>query len=1663
MPVSTYRRKINRVKIDIASPERIRGWSSGEVKKPETINYRTFKPERDGLFCEKIFGPTKDYECTCGKYKGKKYEGTVCERCGVRVESKEARRRRMGHIELAAPVTHVWYLKSAPSVLSSLLSIPAKDLENIIYYGSKRVIERLYVVTDPKDTDFFPGMTMYQTEYEIYTKKLSFEVEQGYKVKAPHGPVTTDIDGKVTIERIDSITEREFDWVIVKDETGIEKKYPVFEGALIYVQNEDEVHMGDTLADRFLFEDEVLSATEYKIFNEYYPGKFEAKTDTESDRPIVIITEIDPTVSEETGRSIGEILIENEYEAYKELYPGKVTCDYGAAAIKKLLQGMDLEELQVAIEHELKTIPKSSARALKLLRRLKYVKDFIASANKPEWMVMDVVPVIPPDLRPMIQIEGGRFATTDLNDLYRRVINRNNRLAKLLQVGAPDIIIRNEKRMLQEAVDSLIYNGRVGKAVSDKSGRPLKSLTDLVKGKKGRFRRNLLGKRVDYSGRAVIVVGPDLKIHECGIPKRVAMELFKPFVLSKLLHGSESSKTARKLKKTIIEKEMPEAWEVLEDVIKGHPVLLNRAPTLHRISIQAFMPRLVEGNAIQLHPLVCAPFNADFDGEQMAVHVPLSAAAQAEAKFLMLSRYNVISPASGKPISMPGKDIIVGVYYLTTVDHEYEKKEKEIMDFDAKLREDEEISEVEARRKVREKALEWVDWKFSSADEARIAYDRGYISLHDPVLVKLDPDPESNTLTLTTVGRIIFNTIVPEKLRDYMKKFNKKAIKKLIYDCFHEYGIDRTADLLDDMMSLGFHYATTSGLTISINDIVMYPQKDKVIEAAQERVDQIENLYKSGFLTEEGRTEEIIRIWSDTTQEIMEKTYTEFEKYPFNPIYMMVDSGARGTIDQLKQLAGMRGLMADPSGKTIEVPIKSNFRDGLTELEFFTSTHGARKGCIDTALKTSFAGYLTRRLVDVSQAITVKTPNCGTHEGIEAVELMADGVTIEKLEEFLFGRVLASDVINPLTGKVLKNEKTGKEYFRDTMIRDEDAAFLSNYRASVEVARREVIKISKVKSLINYTELDEDIKINDKEYKKGTHIGSDLLHQLKKSEIEKIRVVAFPCVNQIFLENGNSGQIEQKVELEKYLELLERKTEVLGMLVKSSLQELTDLSIRSLLGFEGQKLNDEVYGNKHFRERSNYSDGNLEEVGVACYKDFSKIFAGNPIMSNSSVTLVKYQEKIDEFTAKNLHKNKIEKVFVRPTIKIRSVLTCESDNGVCAMCYGMDLSNHEIVNVGESVGVVAAQSIGEPGTQLTMRTFHTGGIATGQDITRVLPRAEELFETRKKLKDPEALFIEKGDSGFVKDLVSDDKGRRKVYIETKTGGISEYDLSSSIKPKIEIGDKVTEGQVITTGTVRPRKLMEKLGLVQTALYLLTEIKRVYAEQGVEIHDKHFELIIRQMLSKVEVTDPGDTDFLPGDLLDIVEIRKINKTIDEANSRVGENRESVIDKRLARRVLGEDEDGKIQKIAAEGEPISEELLNKILKSSIKQILIFDVDEDNYQKLVDDFNPDTVIPEKKIQIMPKDPIKFKRKLLRITKASLESEGWLSAASFQQTPQILTEASVAGKSDFLLGLKENVIVGQLIPAGTGLDIFSDMQVREITYPKRKEDTSNIKPSQT
>ncbi len=1636
MSVSTFKRKIAAVKIGVASPEIIRSWSNGEVKKPETINYRSFKPERDGLFCEKIFGPTKDYECACGKYKGKKYEGTVCERCGVRVESKEARRRRMGHIDLAAPVVHIWYLKSSPSIISTLLNINVRDLENITYHGSKRIIEKMYIVTDPKKTFFSAGDVLYHSEYEIYSKVLDFEAERAVMIKNPKSPVVSDIEGEVKIKVEKTHTGRELTWIhvrhvnktpiqlqpgmilLVKNNQQVhkgqllvaekqippfyapfdgtveidelastlsvkplttskeqpvtitipycvrimvkngakvkagdqlltagqiqsiespadgkivfgkdlnvkpledgsyevlssgqlfveflieEKLYPVFEGAFVQVNDGESVKSGDYLADRFLYEDEVLSLNEYKIFEEYYPGQFSAESEVENDKPIVAITSIDEELSKSINLQVGAIITESEYEAYKELYPGKIEAHYGATAIKKLLEKIDLEKLKAQIEAELASTSRSSGKALKLLRRLKILKDLIKSGTKPEWMVLEVLPVIPPDLRPMIQIDGGRFATTDLNDLYRRVINRNNRLRRLLEIGAPEIIVRNEKRMLQEAVDSLLYNGRIGKSVTDRNGRPLKSLTDLVKGKKGRFRRNLLGKRVDYSGRAVIVVGPNLKIHQCGLPKKMAMELFKPFVYAKLLEGGAESSKAKKMKRAIIEKEMPEAWDVLEEVIKGQLVLLNRAPTLHRMSIQAFEPKLIEGNAIQLHPLVCPPFNADFDGDQMAVHLPLSAAAQAEARYLMLSRYNIISPAHGKPISMPGKDIIVGVYYLTAVGKDFDVSKPR--------------------------------FSFGSPEEATLAYSLGFVSLHEPVLAKVRIGNEEKVVK-TTVGRIIMNEVIAPDLRDYSITFGKKEIKNVIYDTFKKHGIEATADLLDAIKDLGFHYATLSGLTISLKDLVVSPLKDKIIEQARKMVDFIEQQYEEGFLTYEERYQEIIKAWSKATEDVQKVTYEALGEDPFNPVFMMVNSGARGNIDQVKQLAGMRGLMADPSGKTIEIPITSNFRQGLSSMEFFISTHGARKGAADTALRTSQAGYLTRRLVDVAQSVVISTTDCGTEDGLKAVELTSDGLTVQKLKDFLFGRVLAKDVVDPSTGEVVKNPNTQREYTRNTILSDDDAEFLANYSVVSPVSEQKTIDLHSLQLPQMYTEIDEEIFAADgTHYSIGTELSWDVVRAARSTGKKELKVKVYPVVGTICLE-----------------------------VVKDK---------------KGGKQ------------------------------------------------LTSYQEEIDEVVAKVLEENGITRLRVRPNIYVRSPLTCAAEKGVCAMCYGMDLSSHRAVNVGEAVGIIAAQSIGEPGTQLTMRTFHTGGIATAADITQGLPRAEELFEARKKLKEPEASFSLV--AGIVKDIKEVEGKKKKIYIEDFSGQIHEYDVPEKTKEKVKPGDKVLPGTQLTTGSIRLRKLMDTLGVEATAMYLLRETQKVYVEQGVEIHNKHFEVIIRQMLGKVEVVDPGDTDFLPGQLLSLTEAEKINKSIIEANAEVHNNRKLVVGKVLAKKIVAKVGET-VEDIAPEGVEVTDELLEKALKFGVKELSVYE------KGRVEVY-----------QILPKEPMIYRRRVLRITKASLEQKGWLSAASFQQTPQVLTEASIEGRIDYLEGLKENVIVGQLIPAGTGLEIFANIQIEE------------------
>jgi len=1134
----------DRIRIGLASPDMIRKWSYGEVKKPETINYRTLKPERDGLFCEKIFGPTRDWECHCGKYKRVRYKGIVCDRCGVEVTRSKVRRERMGHIELAAPVSHIWYFKGIPSRMGLLLDMSPRALEKVLYFVS-------YIVTDPGDTP--------------------------------------------------------------------------------------------------LMKKQLLTETEYREAREKYGNSFKA--------------------------------------------------EMGAEAIKKLLAEIDLDKLNQELRAELKEV--SGQRKVRAIRRLEVVEAFKKSGNRPEWMILDVIPVIPPELRPMVQLDGGRFATSDLNDLYRRVINRNNRLKKLLDLGAPDIIVRNEKRMLQEAVDALIDNGRRGRPVTGPGNRPLKSLSDMLKGKQGRFRQNLLGKRVDYSGRSVIVVGPTLKLSQCGIPKEMALELFKPFVMKNLVNEgfAHNIKSAKRM----VERVRPEVWDVLEKVIKEHPVLLNRAPTLHRLGIQAFEPVLVEGKAIQIHPLVCTAYNADFDGDQMAVHVPLSAEAQAEARLLMLSSHNILNPKDGRPVASPTKDIVLGCYYLT----------------------------MERPGALGEGKI------FKDADEALLAYDSKVIHLQALIKVRQD-----GKLIETTAGRLLFNSVLPEEVGFVNQLVTKKDLDAIVAKAYRLCGYNKTAKMLDGIKALGFKYSTQAGITISVTDIQVPEAKKTILADAAAQVSQTERQYRRGLITDEERKALVIDIWTKANEAVTKALMESLDK--FNSIYMMVNSGARGNIQQLRQLAGMRGLMADPSGRTIELPIKTNFREGLTVLEYFISSHGARKGLADTALRTADSGYLTRRLVDVSQDVIVREEDCGTDSGIIVEDIKEGPELIEKLEERIIGRFPLKEIRHPETGELLASP--------DKEINEEQA-------------------------------------------------------------------------------------------------------------------------------------------------------------------------------------------------------QRIAEVFDK--VEIRSVLNCRTRYGVCKKCYGRNLATGRLVEIGEAVGIIAAQSIGEPGTQLTMRTFHTGGVA-GDDITQGLPRVEELFEARK----PKGQAIVSEIAGTVS--IKEVKGRREVTVTSADGEIRSYTIPYGSRLRVSEGQTIEAGDELTEGSVNPHDTLKIKGVKGVQTYLLAEVQRVYRLQGVDINDKHIEVMIRQMLRKVKVEDAGDTDLLPGGLVDVFEF-------EEENARVI----------------------KVGGKPAEARPV---------------------------------------------------------LLGITKASLATDSFLSAASFQETTRVLTEASIKGKVDPLIGLKENVIIGKLIPAGTGMAKYRQLKVKEV-----------------
>lgn len=1299
------------MRIGLASPEQILKWSHGEVKKPETINYRTLKPERDGLFCERIFGPTRDWECHCGKYKRIRYKGIICDKCGVEVTRSKVRRDRMGHIELAAPVSHIWYFKGIPSRMGLILDITPRSLEKVLYFAS-------YIVLDPGDTPLM-------------------------------------------------------------------KK---------------------------------------------------------------------------------QLLNESEYREYRDKYGSAFKVGMGAEAVKKLLQELDLEKLNVELRQELKEV--SGQRKIRAIRRLEVVEAFRKSGNKPEWMIMDVVPVIPPELRPMVQLDGGRFATSDLNDLYRRVINRNNRLKRLLDLGAPDIIVRNEKRMLQEAVDALIDNGRRGRPVTGPGNRPLKSLSDMLKGKQGRFRQNLLGKRVDYSGRSVIVVGPELKLHQCGLPKEMALELFKPFVMKKLVNAGHAHNI--KSAKRMVERVRPEVWDVLEEVIKEHPVLLNRAPTLHRLGIQAFEPVLTEGRALKIHPLVCTAYNADFDGDQMAIHVPLSAEAQAEARILMLSAHNILSTKDGRPVAVPTQDMVLGAYYLTI-----------------------EKDDAKGQGSV-----------FANPDEALLSYYHEEVDLHAKVKIRI----EGRGLVNTSVGRYIFNNALPEELRSYKMVdgewhlgilMDKKQLGKLVAESYRLFGNAKTAVVLDSVKKLGYSFACRAGVTIAISDIKIPELKKEILAKTEDEVTGIDKQYRRGLLTENERYERVIDLWTKATDDVTKALMDNLDR--FNPVYMMANSGARGNIQQIRQLAGMRGLMADPSGRIIDWPIKANFREGLTVLEYFISTHGARKGLADTALRTADSGYLTRRLVDVAQDVIVREEDCdvvGINFVRERARLAQSSTNaISMLRDTLLGRVLAQEVIDPKTADVLLPQ--------DTILDDDNLILIGEHgvpeiRVRGSFTTEEDVNTATNIEIVTLGEPEEKVRMALKEAMIREMLGKNITEPVKDSAGDVIVEADIPLTEELIETILSSDAREVKV----------RNNNIKGILVEA---------IKEGSGII-ESLHDRIVG---------------------------RVAAEEVVDEATGEVIVPLNGEITEEIAERICK-------VREKVLIRSVLTCKSQFGVCIKCYGRNLATGHMVDVGEAVGIIAAQSIGEPGTQLTMRTFHTGGVA-GDDITQGLPRVEELFEARKP-KRP-AIIAEIEGKADVKET----KGMRKVTVIPPVGEERVYQIPYGARMTVKDGDMIEVGKRLTEGSVNPHDILRVQGLKETQRYLVYEVQKVYKSQGVEINDKHIEVMVRQMLHKVKLEEAGDTELLPGEYIDI-------NTFEEENAKA---------------------------IEKSGEPAVAR-----------------------------------------------PI-----LLGITKASLATDSFLSAASFQETTRVLTEAAIKGKVDPLLGLKENVIIGKLVPAGTGMSRYSNIKIKKLS----------------
>ena len=1366
------------LRVSLASPDEIRSWSYGEVTKPETINYRRLRPEKDGLFCEAIFGPTKDWQCACGKYKQVRYKGIVCEKCGVLVTRSSVRRERMGHIELAAPVAHIWYTRRVPSYLGLLLDISRRNLDRVLYFAQ-------YIIV--RIDEQARARALKRLDDEIARAEKRLEEERQTKVDAIRGLSDESIamlrtEEQTLIKEIEEEQNKQIE-AVMKEAQGIQSQIEAQMGQTItqpiifQAAGETVASKGESLSANHLHalstfvesrlneikaesEDELTrkrSQIEGRVQSLRYQADQEIETQTTGDTQELgdLIERIQDQRQELLGLQSMQFLNEAQFRELEDRWGPAFEASMGAEALYEICKDLDMDKMAKELRTQIRST-RSKQLKKKAIKRLRVVESLRKSNNRPEWMILTVLPVIPPDLRPMVQLDGGRFATSDLNDLYRRVINRNNRLKRLLDLGAPDVIVRNEKRMLQEAVDSLIDNSRRGKAVSSRGRRQLKSLSDMLKGKQGRFRRNLLGKRVDYSGRSVIVTGPDLELHQCGLPKTMALELFRPFVIQKLVEYNYANNV--KGAKRIVEQRRPEVWEVLEEVIQTRPILLNRAPTLHRLGIQAFEPMLVEGSALQLHPLVCSAFNADFDGDQMAVHVPLSQKAVKEARELMLSSRNLLLPSNGEPVVAPTKDMVLGVFYLTMMDDVPHKGDGKV---------------------------------FTDLDEVELAYSLGKVHIHAKIRVLHYTSRSKSTVPIeTTVGRALFNQILPEKLRFVNEVLDKGALKNLVGRCYDNLGMDITADTANKLKSIGFKYATRSGITISVSDITVPPAKRDILERVTQQVSKTEQQYRRGLITDDERYLKTVQLWTDATDEVTEAVRQSID--PQSPIKTMADSGAtKGGFQPIRQLAGMRGLMADPSGRIIPLPIRSNFREGLTALEYFISTHGARKGLADTALRTADAGYLTRRLVDVSQDVIINAHDCDTNTGITVGE--DQGVVLgESFRDRAVGRVTLDDVFDPQTGEVLLE--------RDDLI-----------------------------------------------------------------------------------------------------------------------------------------------------DKNAFDD--IEKAGVK-------------------------------------------------ELRLRTPLHCDLEQGICALCYGSDMGQGGLVKIGAAVGIVAAQSIGEPGTQLTLRTFHTGGVAGVSDITHGLPRIQELFEARNPKGEaiisdldgrvelinrddgsrmlkiiasemrredydiPEewTILVEDGDEVAAKgklakngdqEIVVENGGKvqregNKITIRWEFVEEEEYEIESAARLRVSDGDRVVVGEQLTEGSLNPNRILQVLGREAAQLYLLEEVQKVYRSQGVPIHDKHIEIIVRQMTNKVRLVTNGDSDYLPGELLDYQKFQVMNQKLMELGKR-----------------------------PAAGRPI---------------------------------------------------------LLGITKAALNTESFLSASSFQHTINVLAQAAIEGKRDDLFGLKENVILGKLIPAGTG-----------------------------